>query len=350
MRTNILLEEILLASLVVSCNSSGVIEESSIKLQKPEESAFFMPDADFPSLTNVLNPVSLRLCRDTILIVQGQINDENKFHFSAFSTVTANNLASFAPKGRGPGEMVSPHVEPSFSNDDSLMIEDNGAGVAYVVDIDEAIKSESLLDCADVVSMPSGSINSVTLGDSLDFIVQVDGDELLYRVLSKDGSVIRTYRPYKNVKSKNGITQLSGIILSNGNEGVVAEVMLFLPQINFYNVFSDQIHSTAVDRKCYEWESVTKEMIGPGTIQFYQNATASPEYIFAIYDNVSLENMIKGGYSSSIHVFDWQGNFLYEFNVNESLSDIAFDANKKYLYAIDRQSGNIIRYNMCKYL
>ena len=59
---------------------------------------------------------------------------------------------------------------------------------------------------------------------------------------------------------------------------------------------------------------------------------------------------MSGNAQTAIHVFNWEVDFLYDFKVNESLSDITYDAQSKILYAINRADSRIIRYELSEYL
>ena len=51
-------------------------------------------------------------------------------------------------------------------------------------------------------------------------------------------------------------------------------------------------------------------------------------------------------HAAHIHVFDWDGNFLYNFQLNDHIGAIAWDESSGYLYCTDNASGGIIRYDL----
>ena len=331
---------------IVACSRSGVIDQASITLCNPDSKGITLVAEDVSlQQPNVSNPLYLQLYKDTVLVVQKKINDDNQFHFEAYSTMSSAFLGRFVSNGRGPGEMLSPHIEPSPSNIGNLRLIENVTGYLYLVDVEKSISSNKTV-FEDVISLPDGTLESVDLGGSMSFIAQVEEKELLYRVVTRDSKIIRTFHPFRRLDSWDSVTQLSSILLANERKGVVAEVMLFLPQVNFYDTSTGAIHSIAVDRNYRDWSSIIKEIPGPETTQYYQCATSSADYIFAIYDNVTLGHMINGDYHSSIHIFDWGGNFICQIDVEERLSDISYDSRLHCLFAIKKPSGKIVRYNV----
>ena len=52
------------------------------------------------------------------------------------------------------------------------------------------------------------------------------------------------------------------------------------------------------------------------------------------------------GPGSSIHILDWNGDFLYDVRVDENIGDIAFDERTQRLYCIDRLGGGVVVYDL----
>ena len=130
-----------------------------------------------------------------------------------------------------------------------------------------------------------------------------------------------------------------------GND--VAEIMLLFPQINIFDTDNGTVRSLAVSRAYRNWKSVISRQINlETTTQYYVNAASGTDYIFAAYKGIPLEQIIKGGSGTSIHVFDWDGNFKYDIKVREDIDCMTFDGRTKKLYCIEKQEGKIIRYDL----
>ena len=102
--------------------------------------------------------------------------------------------------------------------------------------------------------------------------------------------------------------------------------------------------------KYRKWKSVLetpKDMKSiMNSIEYYSTATFSSDYIIAVYPERTMADLAKSsGAAPHIHVFDWDGNFLYDFIVEENVSKIAFVSSQKLLYGLDTE-GRIIRYDL----
>lgn len=142
------------------------------------------------------------------------------------------------------------------------------------------------------------------------------------------------------------MTHLSSILVNNKSGGKVAEAMVLFPQINIIDTVSGQVHSIAVDKNYRKWKSVLDRMIDMSTIEYYVGATSTSDYIFAVYKCHPIGMLNDDTNGSSIHVFDWDGNFLYEIKVPESIGNITFDCRTKFLYCVAKPENRIVRYDL----
>lgn len=55
--------------------------------------------------------------------------------------------------------------------------------------------------------------------------------------------------------------------------------------------------------------------------------------------------MMQGGSPTSIHVFNWDGDFLYDIGLEEDIDNIAYDSRSGHLYGFDKTSGRVVRYD-----
>ena len=79
---------------------------------------------------------------------------------------------------------------------------------------------------------------------------------------------------------------------------------------------------------------------------YYMSSAQSSEYFMSLYvGGVSLMDWIKGGDAPHLHIFDWDGNLLFDISLKESLKSITFDGPSKVLYGVDA-NDNIYRYDM----
>ena len=55
----------------------------------------------------------------------------------------------------------------------------------------------------------------------------------------------------------------------------------------------------------------------------------------ALYCDARFEDWVKEQYMPHIHIFDWDGNFLYDITLDKKLKAIAYDESGDCMYGID---------------
>ena len=126
----------------------------------------------------------------------------------------------------------------------------------------------------------------------------------------------------------------------------VAMVMCFFPQLSIYNVNDGTSMAIAVNKDFRDWKSIMARRLSPSTTQYYSSITTSSDYIYAVYRDIPIGRLCESGIGSSIHVFDWDGNFKYDIKVKESIGQMTYDEKNSCLYCIELSEGRIIRYDM----
>ena len=103
--------------------------------------------------------------------------------------------------------------------------------------------------------------------------------------------------------------------------------------------------SIIVDRDSYRWKEFLNQNMSMNTTQYYVSASSCNDYIFAVYKKQPLDKIMTSKTQSYIHIFDWNGNFIYNVKVEENIGNVAFDDYGNYLYCIENSDGRIIRYD-----
>lgn len=329
----------------VSCHHTSIIDGAEARLVSPEKIVSISCDTAFHcTFPEVLNCCGIQIVNDTVLVLQDQVNEANPYHFKAYSTNTFEYMGSFVRNGRGPGEIIHPHIAKSNALKKYLNVNVNQEGKAYLLDVDESIKSRKAAIYRSF-ALPPGIIDWLPLSDTKQFVLRQDSGKLLFQIIDDDKAV-SGFNLNGNIAGEQYITHLSSILVNDGYNGRVAECMIFLPQLNIFDTERGQVYSITVDKAYRKWESVLNSMISPDTIQYYDSATSTSEYIFATYKDVPLSKLNESGQGTCIHIFDWDGNFLYEISVKENIDNIMYDAWTGYLYCHEKTNGGIIRYDL----
>jgi len=328
---------------MISCYQSNVINGVDARLTRPRNSIRIeCEDAFSGHFSEVLNCVAIQIVNDTILVIQGGGEEEM---FKAYSTKSFSCLGTFMSRGRGPGEMLSPHIVKSLGENKSLCINDNSLRQAVFADVLGSISEKKLVPFH-MFELPHTSLDWIPIGSSGQFNMCIEDNEIIEHVCDNKGEVQKKLQIFHDYPADKYATKLSSILTSNGENGMIAEFMICLPQINLINAVSGEIKVVVVDKCHKNWKQILDEPFSLNSLQFYAGATCSQDYLFASYWNEPLGETMNGEHGASIHIFDWEGKFLYDLKVREDISDMAFDDNTKYLYCIERTKDRIVRYDL----
>jgi hypothetical protein len=339
----------LILLLLVSCNSTGIVRDGPTRFVKPDKILTLSPDPSFANaFQEVEQCIDMQIVSDNILILQESMKSSNPYHYYAYSLNNLNFIGSLIRKGRGPDELASPRIAKSAGYDEYLEIEDN-SNLALSVKVKESIDSNRIITSSKI-NLDASYLDWMPLPDSTYFASVIEDDEMKYDVIDSKGSVIKSFRPFQGISAEKSAMQLSSILASNEESGKIAQIMMFLPQVIFYDIGDNSIKSSAIDKDYRNWESKMDQMPDMNTVQYFCCASSSSEFLITAFSGCSLKNIIEANYSSTINIFNWEGDYLYEFKVNEAVGNMAFDENRKLLYCIDKSNGNILRYDLSEFI
>lgn len=327
-----------------SCSRTGIVSDVPVKLVRPAVTVSQVCDTAFNcSFPEVLRGYNLKIAGDTVLVIADQIADPGNYCFKTYSINTFNYLGSFIRKGRGPGEMLDPRLTGDSPQASRIGLYD--VGKAYMVDVEESLKS-GRTSITRTYDLPSEILDWMPMPDERQFTMLIENNELVYQSIANDGAYLKKFNLYKQADGNRHITHLSSLLTNNGSTAKVAEFMLLFPQFNILDTESGQVLSFAVDKAYRKWESILYRRITMDNIDYYTGAASTRDYIFATYKGVPLRKTYNKGQSTSIHIFDWEGNFLYDINVAENIDELAFDTRTGYLYCNERAEEKIVRYDL----
>lgn len=333
-------------AVAVSCVRPGIINDAPVKYVYPQKTLSISRCNDLcTDFQEVLNGLHVQIVNDTVLVFQEQTNEANIYHFKAYSANTLSYLGAFVRNGRGPGEMVYPRVAMCNPREKYLNVSLNSIGEAYSVDIEKTIESGSA-SIAQTYALPFGIVDWLPLPGRECFVLREEKSRVVFQTLGIDGDVHKTFDLYGDYGDVRYLTHLSSILLNGGKNGMVAEVMLLFPQVNFIDAESGQVRSVAVSKDYRKWRSVMDGRLDMDTKEYYSAAAVTPDYIFAAYKGIPMVELNAGGAGSSIHIFDWHGHFLYDIRVSEDILSMAYDSSNGFLYAIDNFGGEVVRYDL----
>ena len=151
---------------------------------------------------------------------------------------------------------------------------------------------------------------------------------------------IRDYRMYKKLSLQNGINWKSytwDVIKPDYSK--IVQAMKYLPQINILDTQTGEVVG-------YRWRnspdfSVLESDVDPNSMNiYYINVHADNNNIYATYWGKEPWSG-QFPYVNSIHVFDWNGNLLYELITDKSFFHIWVDQIRNRLYTIDMNTDEV---------
>lgn len=335
---------LLLCSLSCDRQSTG-LNHIPVKKIKPEKIVdLFNNTTDTIGNDDVCYYTDVQLINDTLLIAQNKVVSEESNHFKIFSTVTHKCLGSFIPKGRGPGEMLSPRIVKGECTDQYLnTIDDRNRLVS--IDILGTIDSSRVI-VSRIKELCENAFDCMPLSDSLYLTQCCENNEFVFHTVDSNGKYVNDFNPFIGLDPERFATTLSSVMARQCEKEKAAVFMLFFPQFYIMDNSCGEMNSFAVNHDWKKWKSILYSQLNQNTVQYYGGVVSSGKYIIASFWNRPLKQVIEGGAGTLIHIYDWTGTFLFEVRVKGDISNMTFDDKNKILYCVDKSSGRIVYYNL----
>ena len=198
------------------------------------------------------------------------------------------------------------------------------------------------------INVPDNVLDWIPATDSSLFSMSLNSDKLHFLLSDMCGNEITTYQLYNDANGQVVVPKISCLFTNNTQSGKVAAAMLSLPQIYILNTSDGKVKSVAVNSQYRNWKNIVTEMFGPETIEYYSGIASDDDYIYAVYSGASIMEVNSGEFVPSLHVLDWDGNFLYELRLEDSISNLAVDSHSKMLYCLRKSDHSILRYDLSR--
>ena len=337
---------LVLVVLFSSCGRSGFAGDIPIGLRKPNGIMIKLCDPAFDGKSSgPQHIINVQIVQDTVLVIQSQISASDSNHFVAFSINSFRCLGSFVSCGRGPEELLSPYLPSTNPSVKCLYANDNSLGKTFGIDVMNSIKTKRGV-FPHVAPLPCNTIDWIPLSPVSQLTFGIKDKELLFQMIDTCGNTKELFNPFAGLDANRYMTELSFLLTANENTGQVAMPMVCFPLVLFLDTTLEQIRAIAVNKAFRKWETILNSPFDKSSIQYYAGVASSSDLIFASYWDCSIEKAIEGGHGASIHVFNWQGDFLYEVQVKEDIGPMTYDPRTRYLYGVDLSEDIIVRYDL----
>ncbi|MCM1177414.1 MAG: TolB-like 6-bladed beta-propeller domain-containing protein [Bacteroides sp.] len=339
-----------------SCTSRNVINGIPVKFERPVTVMQMDCDRSFTfDFPEVICYGGLQLVNDSILFVYERPHENGGMDFyKAYSLPDFSYLGAHLKKGRGPGEFLAPSFSGHCRSDETEnrcdYIFDVVQNMSFAYDFIKSVESGKDIFYT-ISELPYGTLYASPYCDTLQLIANLENGSMSIRLTDKDMSTLKQIELYPGVSSEWNYNQLCYTEAISEKCGVIAMLMLSIPQINFLDLETGEIESHAVDKAYRRWKDLINlydiESVMNSAI-YYSWAGSTEDYIIATYRNGMTHNDMKNGAKGThLHIFNWDGDFLYDISLKETISSPVYDPVRKHLYAIDYADEHIYRYNLC---
>ena len=351
MRTTIVSIVVALA-LCSSCSQSNIVRDVPVRLVTPNQTMLLASDPTFDfDFHECLYCVDIGVTNDTILLLQDHIMDSDTGTFyKAYSLNDYSYLGAVLMKGRGAnevlgtiynGDLISPKTKTAYCH-----IYDSALGKTFLLDLGKSLADEKTTLYK--FTQLTGDIMYVyPYLDSLQYLSDIENNRICSHLIDTKGNKLKSVILYEDVPAMQNVSMLCCYNTINPEDGRIAMLMLSLPQVNILDFRTNEIKSVAVDKTYRRWRDIVY-VKGPESITtsiaYYRGAISTPEYIIGLYKCQLRSNPAEA--DVHLHVFDWDGDFLYDLTVEEPLDWITYDKRTGYLYGLDKSAAEIYRYDL----
>lgn len=290
-----------------------------------------------------LRPVRC-LIDSTFILVQDSKTD----YFFHIYSVDFKLLKSLINQGRGPDEIISPHIsQQDFIHNRKIVYYDpyqNIIGELNFSDIDSFNISQHIKR-----KVPDKIINIQNIlftGDNR-FVARGCGNIGKMCFFDMKNFTFRFTDFFPDVKfEKSRVTffdMFNGELAFNSLRNIVVCSNRYFNQLELYTVDGELIKEI----KTGKFQNPFKE----NYLYCYNAVYSTTDYIFASYIGVSMKDLTPARMKnkcSSIQVYDWQGNPIMELNLDRLTGYFAVDNNLEFIICLDEtnQDQPLVRYTI----
>lgn len=309
-----------------SCIDRGNRESMVIIKQFPETVSLVGKTVN--EIRSNFNPFQMGLHEDLLVFCDW----ENSLHFHLYQVPDFQYIGSFGQQGRGPGEFMDPVFWGQFENRDSEMmwVYQIYSNLFTLVDINESLLNQASQPEV-IISVPSEAqeaVNIISLNDSvvLGSGYATDGEFFYFNHKSKT----MQWQPFRTTYTRNitSFFQANHEYISTLKQGITkikpdktrfVKAMVYMPLIDVYKANGE--HDFSILLRDFSMPDFNQGRFDPSGSGWYENIFLTDKHIYAINRNCRIQQYIDGEcIDTEIHVFDWQGQPVIKYKLNEGIA------------------------------
>lgn len=298
------------------------------------------------SVENDISPFSITLV-DSLAIF---CDTENEPHFHVYKLPNFEFISKFGNQGFGPGDINRPIVWDQVVNSHNsklLWVYQLDRMRFTLIDIQKSINKNKIHEVKSILLPPeiNTAVNIIMLNNKIIIGtgVEAPGEFFIY---DPEKDVLKWKEFQRNFDETVNNRLLEHNLISEYNRGIIKvkpdgkkfiKVFLFQPYIDIYNE-NAEIEKSFVYNDFHNLKFDNNYFAG-NTRCYFLNACLTDELIFIINLNCTLTDFFQNNCNDVfVDVFNWNGNQICRFKLNEGISAIgafAVDYNNLKLYTIN---------------
>lgn len=192
-----------LVLLFVSCRPENIVQCAFIELVKPGQTLFMEKDSAFAArFPQTLYCGDIFIANDSIMLLYDMAASRNSWCFyKAYSLDNYSYLGELLREGRSSGEVISPAISGTcLSAEDGrpkCYFWDMMLFRSYSFNLHDSIDDE-LNIIEKILELPTNTIDAFPYKDSLQFVVNVENDNILFHIINNNSERLISYMHFFN--------------------------------------------------------------------------------------------------------------------------------------------------------
>ena len=352
-KSTIILSYVILTFMLFSCNLKTSVDGIQTEFKKAGKTMTISKDPSFAFCPReCLYCVDITIVGDSLILLrENDVNEKTIKFYKAYRLSDFSYIGDLLMKGRGPGEFFCPGIEDA-SIADSVgkpmgYVFDIALSKAFILDVNAALQSNSSATLTRLPDLPQDVVYAYPYLDSLQFVMNIVQDRLWCHIVDSLGNMKNSRCLFESVSATRNLPLLGSTAVFNRNDGRIAVLMACLPQVIIMDAGMGEVGGIAVDKAYKDWKKImnmTGYKTGAEPVRYYRDAVSGDGFIIGLYKGYRDRGKEHPG--THIHIFDWNGDFLYDLTVKENIGAVTYDKTTGYLYGLDKTNGEIYRYNL----
>lgn len=322
--------------LLFSCKNKQVIDKLEFNEIKKIKGKVISVNTN-----KIVNAVNINIV-DSVLFIEDFINQNQCI--VALSCTTGKLLASFAQKGKGPGELISPSMNSFISSDSTIQIYDNhykkiceystkgriGRFLKeYPLPFQQQRKDDEL-----ILELFKIGNSYLAIGNSKRFeqnrLMKINGNECSY-----SENLIKIPEEI-SPKSFKEILMYARKIAWNPDHTKLVFTSYLGGRFEIYSINKTDLLQNICTKNFLPYSGIRRDKTGlqwsDETYIGFEDVCATDRYIYSLITNKKGKNYTS--YPNTISVFDWDGNPVKQLITDKNLRCITVTKDDSKLYGI----------------